>query len=341
MSSKKKKNKNSKKTYSITHEYIEYHNKHAKKYGNEYSLVLMQVGSFYEAYSTNDEGPDLFAISDLLDIIKTVKDKKNPTIDISNPHMLGFPIVAIEKFLPILINNNYTIMIIDQVTPPPKPERKITGIYSKGNYLSTSYTSDSNYTICVYIEEIPQKKTKPLLCIGMSAIDLTTGKTIVNEEISHINDNKLALDECNRFITSYNPKEIIIYVNNLKSYKKEFIIDYLELSNKFFHYRDNIEQIKYFLKIKVKTEILSNVYLNKNSMISIIETLNLEKMIYGSTSFVMLIDFYADHEKNIVNNLLEPIIMENNKRVILGNNAACQLNIIKVIYMNLKQRLNR
>ena len=45
----------------------------------------MQVGSFHEAYSTEDRGPDLEEISTMLDIILTRKDKKNKTIDISNP----------------------------------------------------------------------------------------------------------------------------------------------------------------------------------------------------------------------------------------------------------------
>jgi hypothetical protein len=54
----------------------------------------MQVGSFYEAYSTNNEGPNLFDISELINVICTRKDKSKNNIDVTNPYMLGFPTIS-------------------------------------------------------------------------------------------------------------------------------------------------------------------------------------------------------------------------------------------------------
>ena len=233
-----KKNKKTKNNLPIFHEYINYHNNNVKKYGKK-SIVLMQIGSFYECYSTDTEGPNLYEISTLLNITKTVKDKSNFTIDSNNPYMLGFPIVAVEKYMPILVNNNYTVMVIDQVTPPPNPKRDVVGIYSKCNYLDNVYTPESNFVVCIYLEEIKQKNNKSLLLAGMSAIDLFNGQVFIHEAMSDHCDDKYSLDECNRFIIALQPKEIFIHVDTLIHTKKEFIIKYLELDKKFHHYLNN------------------------------------------------------------------------------------------------------
>ena len=58
---------------SITERYIYEFNKYKKQYGDK-ALVLMQVGSFYEMYSTDTIGPDLKNIADILNTVCTKKD---------------------------------------------------------------------------------------------------------------------------------------------------------------------------------------------------------------------------------------------------------------------------
>ena len=108
---------------NIHEEYLQYHEKFIGKYGPK-TIVLMQVGSFYECYSTETRGPNLFELSDVLNIICTRKDKSVTTIDEKNPYMLGFNCAATNKFLKLLVDNNYTVVTVDQVSPPPKPKRQ-------------------------------------------------------------------------------------------------------------------------------------------------------------------------------------------------------------------------
>src|SRR5665647_2986 len=114
---------------TIHTEYINLHARYQKQYGKK-TLVLMQVGSFHEAYSTDTRGPNLEEITNLLDIILTKKDKKNKIVDETNPYMAGVPTHALLKYINILMTHGWTVIIIDQVTPPPKPKREVTGIYS-------------------------------------------------------------------------------------------------------------------------------------------------------------------------------------------------------------------
>lgn len=317
---------------SILDEYLIYHNNYTKKYGSK-TLVLMQVGSFYECYgiikNKNElwNGPNLSIISEILNIVCTRKDKSVNEISEKNPYMLGFPLVACSKFVNILMEAGYTVIMVDQVTPPPKPKREVTNIYSPGTYLEGQQKPDTNYIVCIYLEEETQKNANSLLCAGMSAVDLSTGKVIINEVHSNSADDKIALDETIRFISSLSPKELIIYHKSkeISHYNEEFIKSYLELDNKYFHYRNIIEP-KYF-KLNYQNEFLKKIY-NNTGQITPIEYLDLDKFIYATISFILLLDFSYDHNEKIIFNLNKPEYYSNAKHLILGNNAIYQLNII-------------
>ena len=91
-----------------------------KKYGNN-TIVLMQVGHFYEAYAVDNEkektnSANLYRLSDIMNIQMTRKNKSIPENNRGNPLMIGVNIYSIDKFVQILLNANYTIVIIDQTS---------------------------------------------------------------------------------------------------------------------------------------------------------------------------------------------------------------------------------
>lgn len=323
---------------NIFEEYIQYHNGFQKKYGKK-TMVLMQVGSFYEGYATNEKGPNLIEISDVLNIVCTRRDKSINIISDKNPYMLGFPMISSTKFINLLIENGYTVIMIDQTTPPPNPKREITGIYSPGTYIEGVQKPDTNYTISIYIEEEVQKNAKPLMCCGMSAIDLTIGKVILNESLAINTDEKISIDEVLRFINSLNPKEIII--NHKKkdtdTFTKEHIIEYLDLDNRNYHYNQNLD--KKYLKLSYQNEVLKKIY-SSCGMISPIEYLDMEKLNYARIALLALIDFAYDHNEKIIFNLDKPEIYTETNHLIMGNNAIYQLNIVESdIYQLTNQKI--
>lgn len=317
---------------NIYDEYINYHNQYSSKYGKNNTLVLHQTGSFYELYSTLQngigDGPNLQEISQILNIICTRKDKSVKEISRKNPYLLGFPLVSTSKYINILIENGYTLVVVDQVSPPPNPKRKITGIYSPGTFITGPQRPDYNYICSIFIEELHQKTGKYLMCIGMTAIDVTTGKCIIYEVHSMESDDRYALDECLRFINSINPTEIIMCIQkdaNSKT-KNEDIHSYLELQNRRnTHYRDTLNK-KYF-NIAYQTEFLKKIY-SDCGQYNPIEFLDIDKYINGTISFIILLDFLYDHNNKIVDNLSKPIYYSDSKTVVLGNNAISQLNVI-------------
>jgi DNA mismatch repair protein MutS len=320
---------------SMHDEYLTIYKKYEDKYGKDRVLLMMQVGAFFEMYATITEGPNLEKIASLLNIVCTRKDKSINQISRKNPYMCGFPIQALNKFIGILMNHGYTVIINEQTTPPPKPKREITGIYSPGTSIEHIYTADTNNIACIYIEYEKQMNGKFLPCAGLSSIDLSTGKSIIYEVYSNNQDPSYALDEAYRFILATNPREIVFYYKSNKSdITDEKIIEYLEIpENNLFN---KGEPHSHTLKINYKNEILKKAY--NDIQTTPLEELELATQQYASSSFVYLINYAYEHNENIINNIKYPEHFINDKYLILGNDAIRQLNILDSDYLDIPNK---
>ena len=324
--------KNIKQKLNIHDEYLGYHERFQNKYGNK-SLVLMQVGSFHEAYSTTLRGPDLFKLSELLNIVCTRKDKSVDIIDEKNPYMLGFPSVALSKFLKILIDNQFTVIVIDQVTLPPNPQRAITGIYSPSTYID-NVSIESKYLMIMYIE-INQalNSTKNNISIGMCSIDSSTGT--VNYYESHgsgLIDENEALEEAQRYYHFFRPAELIVYeIDNTKGTNKEVnkkkIINKIDIlpNQVMFEYSTINPE---YLKINYQIKSLSKIYKEYVGLSNPIEYFDMEKMPNAIISLIAGFDYIKQHNENLLNEIQTPKFFDEHKYMVLANNAQYQLNIV-------------
>lgn len=323
--------KNSNEKINIHEEYLQIYEKHVAKYG-EKTIVLMQVGSFHECYSTETRGPNLFQISDLLNIVCTRKDKSISKIDEKNPFMLGFTSVAIQKYLKILIDNQFTVVVIDQVTPAPDPKRAITGIYSPSTFID-NVSIENKYLMTLYFEtNSALNSSKSNVSVGMSAVDTSTGQVYWYE--SHgsglVNENE-SWEEAQRFYHHFRPVELIVYqINNILNTNSESNkvninekIDLLPNQVVLSYSKINPE----FTKISYQSKLLKKVY-PSCGMDSPIEYLNLEKYPYATISIVNSFDYIHQHNENLIKELKVPEYFNEHKYMVLGNNAQYQLNIV-------------
>jgi DNA mismatch repair protein MutS len=122
----------------IYDDYVQYTDKYKNVYG-EKTVVFIEIGSFFELYGVNNDkevsGANMVEMSNLLNIQVSRKNKSILENSRDNPLMAGFPSYALKKFVDILINNKYTNVIIEQVTPPPNPKRDVTQIISPSTYI--------------------------------------------------------------------------------------------------------------------------------------------------------------------------------------------------------------
>jgi len=305
----------------IIDEYLEKQQEYKIKYGDN-TIILMQVGSFYELYSIIENCPFLYKIGDICNLQISRKNKTIKDVSKNNPLMAGFPMWALDKFLQILIQNNFTVVKIDQITQPPNPERKITDIISPSTNINIT-TKKSNYILVFYFEEI-----SGLLIVGISGVDLTTGKSFIYENGATKSDPQFTFDECYRILTTYNPSEILIISDKISENNKQQILLIIN-GNYLIHVKwDNYELLGKMKKVEYQNLILSKSFENNNSMLSIFEFLNIEKYTIGRFSFCCLLQFAYDHNSEIIKELNYPELLEKSQILTIEYNSSLQLNII-------------
>ena len=108
---------------TLIDDYLEEQIKYEKKYGKS-TIVLMQVGHFYEAYGVNNEdentnSENMKLLADIMNIQMTRKNKSISETSRGNPLMIGVNIYSIDKYIQILLNANFTIVLISQTSEPP------------------------------------------------------------------------------------------------------------------------------------------------------------------------------------------------------------------------------
>lgn len=316
-------------TKMIIDDYLEYTKTYKKKYG-EKCIVLMQVGSFFELYSINDDtSDDIYSIADICNIQISRKNKNIAEVSISNPLMAGFPLYTLHKFTTILLNNNYTIVLIEQVSEPPNPERKITEILSPGMNLNI-VGKRNNFMMVLYYEFITD-----LPVVGIAGIDLSTGNSFVYEAGANKQDIDFVNDEVFRIIATYNPCELIILSDkNYEESKKQFLTKHLNLNNILTHAKwDTYEHLTSMCKLTYQTVILEKAFAKKKCMVSIIETLNIEKYASARIALCCLLQFAYEHNVDIINNINIPEIINDNTYMTIEYNSAVQLNVLG-LYQN-------
>ena len=312
-------------------DYESYLTKYRKEYG-ENTIVLMQCGSFYELYDDGSKQTDLRMIGELLNIQVSRRNKSILEVSRNNLEMAGFPSYTLNKFLNILVSNNFTCVIVSQTTAPPNPKREVTDIVSPGTYIEDDIKVDSNFLMSVFIEEFSEYKTnKSSIVVGASLVDLSTGKTYSFECASKTNDVYYPLDELYRIIVTYNPREVTlcckgktIDMNSVLSFNK--LITYLDLEGKCVH-NDYDKATSELFKPSYQEEVLGKVY-GSTGIISKVEFLCLDMMPCALVSFIRLLQFVHNHNENVLKKINPPTILEASHSLVLSYNSVRQLDVV-------------
>ena len=105
-----------KENQTMIDEYIDYFNKYTQKYGRR-TAVFIEVGAFYEGYGVENEYENVGNIQEiakLLNIQLTKKNKSKNYVSRGNPLTAGVPSYAFQRHLNVLLENQYTIVLIEQ-----------------------------------------------------------------------------------------------------------------------------------------------------------------------------------------------------------------------------------
>ncbi len=293
--------------------YVENVKKYQTEYGSDKTVVFIQVGSFFEIYDDGSGLVDMKAISELLNILVSRRNKNIQEVSKNNVLMAGIPVWAKHKYFATLVAANYTIVLIEQTSDPPNPKRAVTEIISPGVCDNDNiFVSNSNNVVAIYLEEIKGK-----IAIGYATIDVLTGASYVYET----NAVQHRYDDIYRLNMLYVPKEVIVFgeVTDKKALMEMFD-GKTKLHDKIRCYERD------FLKIVCQNSIIEKVFPNRG-MLTGIEYLNMERMPFATIAFVYLLNFTHSHNDTILQRIDPPKILQPEESLILSYNAIEKLEI--------------
>ena len=323
---------------ALIKDYFEKTKKHIDEFG-ELTIVLMQVGAFFEVYGLKDNydnihGSNIMDFSIICDL--NIADKK-VCCGSEQVIMAGFKDHLLDKYEKKLQDAGYTIAVYTQDEQCANTTRSLARISSPGTYFSTDTENITNNTCCIWVENKKgtfKNKDKMYIYIGSSIIDIFTGSTSIMEYKEEYIKNPTTFDELERFISIYNPSESIV-ISNLPVSEIDDIISYANIKSKSLHIINlndhqngtkNIQRASNCEKQTYQTELLNKFY-KINDINAFMGIFN--ENVYATQSFCYLLDFIYQHNPNLIYKIAEPILENDSKKLILANHSLKQLNIIQ------------
>jgi DNA mismatch repair protein MutS len=330
---------------SLTDEYFRLSREYVNKYGQK-TILLMQVGSFFECYSKADASGNI-ADANMKEFC-TVCDLNT---SITNGRcMAGFPFTcnfrdySLERYVKKMQDRGYTIVVYVQDGQGSNVTRSLYCIYSPGTFFSSDSAVLSNNTSCFWIERLKIGVNNKII-MGMSNIDIYTGKSTCFEIESETNPrhNQTTYDELERFVSSFRPSEVII-ISNLSASEVEDIKNYANISSmtNAIHWinlnepsREKIEQqrdqhpfltqAKNAEKQTYRKEVLGKFF-SFHVCNAIFQNYSMYE--FAVQAYTFLLHFVYEHNPNLISKIEEPEFENRSDRMVLANHTLEQLNII-------------
>jgi DNA mismatch repair protein MutS len=309
----------------ILDDYIEYDASHKKKYGRN-TVIFMQVGDFFELYAytnTIDDdaadanaliGADLPTICDMCNLQMTRKNKAIPDATKKNPYMAGFPLYILSKHVQTLTQNGYTVAVVKQVTPPPNPRREVTDVFSPGTQLNATQR-DGNYLMVVYTDVMPNA----LEAVGLAAIDVSNGSSVVFETASTMDNVHAAQDEVVRWMQAFAPREVVFLGKKGST---------AAVTTTCVH--ENWGNAAQFEKPAFQNETFEHAFKcsQRAGLLTPSEALGLETWGLARVALAALLQFVHEHNESLAKELEPPRFLAPTHHLHLDANSAQQLNIV-------------
>jgi len=337
---------------ALVKDYFEKTKYYKEEYG-EKTLVLMQVGSFFEVYGIQDPITSEISGSNICDFSKICDlniAEKNICVGNQNVIMAGFSLSMIDKYLKKLQDASYTVAVYTQDEQAKNTTRSLSGIFSPGTYFSTETTSITNNITCIWVHKIDLKGSSSLLTkilnpkksdsnqmiyIGIANIDIYTGTSSIFEFYENYIKNPTTFDELERFTSIYRPSEVVL-VGNMSEEELEMILNYANILCNSVHLislqevsekvnNNIVKQAHNCEKQIYQKEVLNKFFVDKYNSDYLSE---FYQKVYATQAYCFLLDFVYQHNPGLVNKIKEPTFENYSDRLVLANHSLKQLNII-------------
>jgi DNA mismatch repair protein MutS len=306
----------------LLEEYFNLLDNHRKELNDKNLLLLMQVGSFYEAYEM--EEPQRGCAKIISNVLRMHLTKKNGKLNSSenNPWMVGFPTYVLGKHLTKLNDEGYSVAVYEQ-TEENRQERVLKGIYSYSiryeneEEILTHSIEPKIFGLRIEKYNTMVKKIRELrYLISMVVIEMNSGKVSIYE-----NDTEDYQRDVQNFILNYNPSEIVSCLNGFSLEEEKEYREMMEQSVpcKIIYLSDE-------LHFETKCAILEKIY-----DITDICHLGIERHNSIIEIFVSVLEYIKKHDPLLVTKLQKPEFIEGYSQYMHFNrDVFLELNIMSI-----------
>jgi DNA mismatch repair protein MutS len=311
-------------------EYLNLTKEYQSKYG-ESTIVLMQVGAFFEMYglktSNTINGSSILEVCNICQL--NISDKKI-CVGKDEVVMAGFRDYSLDKYILKLTDAGFTAAVYTQEKTGKVVSRSLYSVFSPGTYISHDTDSSpqiTNNIICIWIDVIKSlRSVKESIICGISVANIFTGKSFMFEYEIPFYMNPTTFDELEHYISVFNPSEVIFIspfdndiIRNILQYSgikcNVHRIDSRDVSN---------EKVQNCMKQKYISHILASFFGQETIHICA----EFENYVIATQSFCYLLDFIQEHNQNLVRKISMPTFNNISTRMVLANHTLKQLNII-------------
>lgn len=285
--------------------------------GRDALLLLFQVGSFWEMYDCDAQrGSPVRRVCALLDIQATRRNKAVAEVSRTNPELAGFPVLALRKYLPALLDAGLTVVLAEQQQLPPgttgrRLPRRVTRVLSRGTWLP-----DEPLDVAGEADAPPQglsNGTAPVLaCLhycagegcGAAFLELATGRSSVME--AH-GASGLECSEMAGPLASMRPMEVLITGDDMPRERYEALRAALLSADPgcLLHVEGGGRPRAEFARLAYQEQVLRKAFPDTGLM-SAVEFAGLEMLGMARAAFVALLDFTHRHDERLVLRLPAP-----------------------------------
>lgn len=354
MSKKQKKPKTPDEEDGIFSEYFKYTRENRQTYG-EKTLVLMQVGSFYEIYAVKNAETGEITETLIVDAGEVcqlnISEKKAGYGKNGVILMAGFQLYQIDKYLPKLLDAGYVVPLYIQDKEGKKDNktipRNLARVFSPGTYVSCDTDSSSQITnnmMCIWMEtykplinsnSFSVSKTRDTLIVGISVINIFTGKSFVFEYKTPFIMTPTTFDELERCISVFSPSEVLILSpfeeKDLQKIKQFTWMKAMSIQSVDTRNIENKKVVNCSNQKYIK-QIVSSIFGE--------ETYNIcsefQEHILATQSFCYMVNFIQEHNRELIRKISIPEFNNSSDGMVLANHTLIQLNIIDDSPANIK-----
>ena len=326
-------------------EYFRLTNEYTKTYG-EKTLILMQVGSFFEVYGMKDletgeiSGSKIEDFSRACDFAMSNKKSDGFTHDGKDYGiiMAGFPEWSCEKWFERLPANGFTCVIIRQHKVGSKVIREKDIILSPGTLFTTNESQLTNniMSIMFYKRPISQLNSMEKIMIAISIVDVIHGTNSFQEFEEEYFHNPSTYDLLEKYYSIYQPSEILMIYDGTSMSEKKMgdilsymgnktdLVRYIDLSKK---EEELSKQANSFEKQVYQHEWIHTIY-RSNDVHSFLERTMLGDKFLGLHNHTFLLHYVYMHNKHLVNKIEEPTMLNQHDQMVVANHSYSQLNFL-------------